>query len=192
LSAAVGNGLIASFFVLGAVIAKERLGGASAWGLILAAFAAGGVVGGLVVLRLAPRRPLRLATAALLPLASPVVALALGAPTAVIAVAGFVSSVGLMIFNSLYETTVQRVVPPAALSRVNAYDWFGSLVMQPIGFALVGVEVGALGQATTLWVAAAGIFASCAVMFAVRENRQLTLDGSGGAALARDAGESVG
>jgi len=43
-----------------------------------------------------------------------------------------------MVFNSLWETTLQRQIPDAALSRVSAYDWFGSLLMQPLGFALVG------------------------------------------------------
>jgi iron(III) transport system substrate-binding protein len=30
--------------------------------------------------------------------------------------------------NTLFETTLQRQIPPESLSRVSSYDWFGSLV----------------------------------------------------------------
>ncbi len=66
------------------------------------------------------------------------VLLALGAPALAIAGAALVAGLGNMVFNSLWETALQQHVPPAALSRVAAYDWFGSLACQPLGFVLVG------------------------------------------------------
>jgi hypothetical protein len=174
--AGLGNMLAGGFFVLGAAISKQQLGGAGAWGLILACFAAGGVIGGLLVLRLAPRRPLRLGTIALLPWAGPCAMLALGAPAWLVAAAGLVSGAGLMMFNALWETTLQRLVPPGALSRVSAYDYFGSLIMQPLGFALVGPEVAAFGQTATLWIVAAGMFATTALMLAVPSVRALRVE----------------
>lgn len=174
--AALGNGLSAFFFVLGAVISKAQLGGAGAWALILAAFSAGSFMGGLAVLRLRPRRPLLLGCLLLVPLAAPSALLAIPVPAVAIAAASLIAGAGLMIFNSLWETTLQRVVPPAALSRVSAYDWFGSLLMQPLGFALVGPAVRAFGPSTTLWIAAAGLFASCVAMLAVPSVRNLTIE----------------
>src|SRR4051812_16327190 len=53
----------------------------------------------------------------------------------------------------LWETTLQHI-PPTALSRVSAYDWFGSLAIQPIGVALVGPIATAIGITTTLYLAA--------------------------------------
>ena len=50
-----------------------------------------------------------------------------------------------MVFNTLWETTLQQHIPPASLSRVSAYDWFGSLLCQPLGLALAG-PVAALGS----------------------------------------------
>ncbi len=79
-----------------------------------------------------------------------------------------------MIFNSLWETTLQHHVPDAALSRVSAYDWFGSLLMQPLGFALVGPAVALFGQWHWLWIAFAGQFVSCLAMFLPRDVRTLT------------------
>jgi MFS family permease len=174
--AAIGNGLGGTFFVLGAAISKADLGGAGAWALILAAFSVGGLVGGLSVLRIKPQRPLLAACFAVLPWALPPATLALQAPVYAIAAVAFVSGAGLMIFNSLWETTLQRHIPDAALSRVSAYDWFGSLMMQPLGFALVGPAVVLFGQTRWLWIAFAGQLLSCLLMFIPASVRRLTVD----------------
>jgi hypothetical protein len=174
--AAAGNGFGGAFFVLGAVISKADLGGAGAWGIILASFSLGAVGGGLVVTRLRPQRPLLVGALALLPWGLPPAALALRAPVFAIALIGVASGAGLMIFNSLWETTLQRHVPRAALSRVSAYDWFGSLLMQPLGFALVGPEVALFGQTRTLWIAFAGQVTSCALMLVPASVRRLRVD----------------
>ena len=62
---------------------------------------------------------------------------------------------GNMIFNSLWETSLQQHIPPAALSRVSAYDWFGSLAFQPLGLVLAGPAAAAIGTSATLWIATA-------------------------------------
>jgi hypothetical protein len=64
-----------------------------------------------------------------------------------------------MLFNALWETSLQRHVPAAALSRVSAYDWFGSLAFQPLGLLLAGPLAGALGETTALWIVVAGSLA---------------------------------
>jgi hypothetical protein len=174
--AAVGNGFSGTFFVLGAVISKADLGGPGAWALILAAFSVGGLVGGLSVLRIKPHRPLLAACIAVVPWALPPATLALGAPVYAIAAVAFISGAGLMLFNSLWETTLQRHVPDASLSRVSAYDWFGSLMMQPLGFALVGPAVVLFGQTRWLWIAFVGQLLSCLLMFIPASVRRLTVD----------------
>jgi MFS family permease len=174
--AAIGNGFSGTFFVLGAAISKADLGGAGAWALILAAFSVGGLVGGVTVLRIKPHRPLVAACIAVVPWAIPPAMLALRAPVFAIAAVAFISGAGLMIFNSLWETTLQRHIPDASLSRVSAYDWFGSLMMQPLGFALVGPAVVLFGQTRWLWIAFAGQLLSCLVMFVPASIRRLTAD----------------
>ena len=52
----------APFMVLGAIVARDHLGGAVAWGAILATFGAGSIAGALAALRFRPRRPLVAAT----------------------------------------------------------------------------------------------------------------------------------
>jgi predicted MFS family arabinose efflux permease len=172
--AALGNGLGGTFFVLGAAISKTSLGGAGAWALILVSLGIGGLIGGATVLRVRPRRPLLVACIAVVPWSFPPAALALHSPLLVLAAFALVSGGGLMIFNSLWETTLQHHVPAASLSRVSAYDWFGSLLMQPLGFALVGPAVALFGQWHWLWIAFAGQLASCLAMFLPRDVRTLT------------------
>ncbi len=154
--------IFAPMFVLGPVIAKQSLGGAAAWGVILAVEGAGAVLGGIVMLRWNPVRPLLVATIATLLWVWPLIALAYRAPVALIAAGGFLSGIGLSVFGTLWTTTVQREIPAEVLSRVSAYDWFGSLAFLPIGMALVGPLSNVIGITTTM-VASAGLLVSLVV-----------------------------
>jgi hypothetical protein len=60
------------------------------------------------------------------------------------------------------------------LSRVSAYDWFGSVAFVPLGYILVGPLAAALGIRLTLVLAAAWAAASCAAVLASRGVRELT------------------
>jgi MFS family permease len=153
-AAGIGNMLSAPFFVLGAAIAKNDLGGAGAWATIVAAFGIGSLAGGVVALRLRPRRPFMASFVCYLPFGLPSLLLAFHASAYTIAATALVAGAGLMIGNALWETTLQRKIPPAALSRVTAYDWFGSLAGQPLGNALVGPAAATLGTSATLLLAA--------------------------------------
>ena len=66
-----------------------------------------------------------------------------------------------------------RHVPDESLSRVSAYDWFGSLAFQPLGLAIWGPIAAAIGICTALWVAAALVLASTSALLAVPAIRQL-------------------
>jgi MFS family permease len=172
-AAAINNMVNAAWPVLGAVIAKEELGGASAWAAILASAGAGTFAGGLVTMRVRPRRPLLLASWMLVFLGVQSFALALVAPVPVIAACAVLAGVAVMTSNTLFETALQRHVPPAALSRVSAYDWFGSLTFNPIGFALVGPLAGAIGRQGTLLVPACWFVVCAAGLSAIPSVRQL-------------------
>lgn len=144
------NALFASFLVLGPVVAKESLGGATAWGFILAAEGAGAVLGGIVMLRVHPRRPLLVATLSTLVFPLPLFFIAHRSPTAIIATAAFLAGLFVTVFSVQWSTTIQREIPSDVLSRVSAYDWFGSLVLLPVGMALVGPLSAIVGVTTTL------------------------------------------
>jgi MFS family permease len=157
IAAGVVNMCAAPVFVLGAALAKSHYGGAGAWAVIVASLNAGGLLGGVVGLRLRPSRPFVASFLGYLWFGLPSLLLALLAPIPVVAAGAVVAGGGLLLGNGLWETTLQRQVPPAALSRVTAYDWFGSLAGQPLGNALVGPLVALAGVRGTLLAACATI-----------------------------------
>jgi len=164
---ALANVPLGAMWVLGPVVADRSLGGAVAWGALLAAFGAGAGLGGLAVLRLRPRRPLLVAVAAVGGCGVPIALLAVPAPVAVLLAAMVLAGAGLMIFNALWETTLQQQIPLESLSRVTAYDWVGSLALDPVGRAVVGPVAVAVGVSTTLWAAAVVYFGLTALTLAI-------------------------
>jgi MFS family permease len=156
--AAVTNAIFFPVFqVLGPTVARDSLGGSSAWALIAAMWGAGGLVGGVVALQVRPRRPLLVSEGFILLFAIPVVLLAIPATTVVIALGALFASATVALAEILYETVAAQHIPPEALARVIAYDWFGSLAVEPITLALVGPIAAAIGVSTTLWAGAAAM-----------------------------------
>jgi hypothetical protein len=175
-AASLGNLLFGAWSVLGPIVAERDLGGAAAWGTVLAATGIGAVLGSVVAVRVRPRHPLVLATLAFGLFTFPLAFLAAGAPLAVLAVGTCLAGVGLMLSDTVWEATLQRNVPPAALSRISAYDWFGSLAFSPLGMVIWGPIAALVGVSTALWVAAALMAASCAALLSVPAIRQMTAE----------------
>ena len=147
--------------MLGPVVAKNDLGGAAAWGAILAAGGVGAVVGGLVALRVRAERPLAVSVAFSALSSLQFAALAAAAPVWVVAAASFVTGAGLSLHLALWFTVFQQQVPEHAQSRVSSYDALGSFVLLPVGAAVAGPIAAAVGVHATLWGAAAFSLACC-------------------------------
>jgi MFS family permease len=147
--------LFPALLVLGPVVAKAHLGGAGAWGIILASQGAGSILGGLIALRLRPRRPLVAATLLCVPIALMLALLGAAAPVPILCLAGFLGSVGLTCGDIIWFTTFQLQVPDHLMSRLSSFDWFGSIALNPLGYALIGPLASTLGVAATLYLAAA-------------------------------------
>jgi MFS family permease len=173
ISASLGNMMSGVWLVLAAVWIKNGHGGAGAWTTILVVSAVGGLVAGAAALRLRPRRPLLVGCIAVLPNSAPIIVLALRLPWQVLIVTALVTGFGNMLFNTLWETTLQQHIPAASLSRVSAYDWFGSLLCEPVGVALAGVVAAGIGMSQTLWIAAAVDLVSIATLLAAPSVRHL-------------------
>jgi MFS family permease len=172
----LGNFGIAAFFVLGPLVVKEELGGASDWGLIMTGSAVGGILGGILALRIRPARPLVvsfpivcLVGLQLLFLIKPF-GLALQIAAAVLAVSSIVLG------NAIWDTVVQQHVPREAISRVSSVDWAISFVLMPIGYTVAGPLADAVGIDAALAIAAAsGIVPHLAILLvpSVRNLRRL-------------------
>lgn len=151
---ALWNLAIPAYLVLGPVIALRALGGASAWGAMCSSWAVGAIVGGLVALRVRPRRPLVAGNLALLLGTLPLLALARPLPVWAIGIAASLASAAVVFMNTVWTATMQRLIPAPVRSRVDSYDWLISLVVMPAGFAVVGPLAATVGPAATLTGAA--------------------------------------
>jgi hypothetical protein len=167
------NMLWAAWSALGPVVARDSLGGAPAWGAVLAAMGAGGVLGGIAAIRARVRRPGVAFVSTGFVFAAPLALLALQAPVPVLAAAALVSGVSLMFGNSVWESALQRHIPSESLSRVSAYDWFGSLAFYPLGLALWGPIADGIGLHAALWLAFVLWTAVLVVLLAVPDVRRL-------------------
>ncbi len=176
LGAAISNAVFTpTFLVLGPTVAQDSLGGSSAWALIAAGFGIGAVAGGVVALAFRPRRPLLVGQAALLLFGLPVLLLTGPAPVLAIALGACASGAVVSLSDILHETVMALRIPPEALSRVSAYDWFGSLALEPLGLALVGPLAAGLGTSTTLWAAVAVILVCQIAVLCVGSVRRLEI-----------------
>lgn len=167
------NAVGVAFVVVGALIVKQRLGGAGAWAIILVAQGFGALVGGSALLRSSPKRPLLVATLIGLVPAIPVFLLAIPATVGLIAAGALVAGIGAMVFNSLWETTLQQHIPESARSRVSSYDWFGSLALQAVGFALIGPFAALVGDSAALYICGAVELVAVGSLLCIREIRTL-------------------
>lgn len=170
---ALANVAWAAWSALGPIVADERLGGAGAWGIVLGSLGVGALAGSLLATAVDPRRPLIVVALTEALVALPIAFLAGGAPTAVLAGAAFLMGAGMMIGGSLWESTLQRRIPDAELSRVWSYEWFGSYLFMPLGMALWGPLAGAIGLSPTLWIAFGAFAVLVAALLALPDTRRL-------------------
>jgi MFS family permease len=176
---ALWNFAFASFLVLGPIVAKRSLGGAPAWGLISASLGAGAILGGLIALRVIPRRPLLVANLALVPAAFQLLALAVPLPTAAIMAFCVIGWIGLTYLNEVWFATVPQLIPAEVLARATSFDWLLSIIAMPIGFAVSGPVADRIGIQSTLVAAAVIMAVPCILIVLVPgvRNVRRTSDG---------------
>ncbi|MEU9332710.1 MFS transporter [Streptomyces sp. NPDC048290] len=138
------------------LVATEVVGehGAGAYGLVNSALGAGTVVGGLLALRIRPRRMLRAGAISLLGFAGFPATVGLGMDVPAMAAGAAVAGAGAAFWGVMWATSVQTQVKPDVLNRIHAYDVAGSLAMMPVGQALAGPAAAGLGAGGVLMVAA--------------------------------------
>ena len=142
--------VVAPFELIGPIVSKNELGGAFSWGVIQTGFAVGMLLGSLVMLRVRLERPMFVAGLLFFVTCVAPLLLALPGPVWSIALAYVGEGIAVGIFLTAWETAMQSHVPSDMLARVGAWDWLGQLAGMPLGYALTGPVVGAVGASATL------------------------------------------
>lgn len=141
---------IAPATVLLPIVLRESGAGASAYGLVLAVGATGGLLGALVCARWRPAHPGRTGLLLLLLWVAPPLALLGRVPPPAMAAAWFAAGAGTAPFIVWWETSLQEAVPRRLLARVVSLDWLCSLALLPAGLALTGPVTDLIGRSPVL------------------------------------------
>jgi MFS family permease len=188
LSHACCNFVVPALFVLGPVITARSLGGAPAWGALSASWGLGAVAGGIVGLRVKPRRPLAAADLLMAGIALPLLALALSRSVALIAAAEAVFGFTMIVGNTVWITAMQSLIPDQVRARVGAYDLFVSLVIMPVGWVVMGPLSSSIGYTPTLIASAALGSVPCAMVALVPQVRRVRRTPAGEITSGNDSG----
>jgi MFS family permease len=155
------------YLVLGPVLARDYLGGARAWGAVLACYGAGAIIGGLLALGRRPRRPLLVSTLTTLGFPLPPLALALHLPVAAVAGGALLAGAGSAFGGAIATTVTQQRLPADMLSRVGSFNMVGAFAFGPIAFIAAGPVAAVFGVRTVLGFGAAwAVFGTLAVLAA--------------------------
>lgn len=161
-----------SFVVLGAASFASMPGGLQRWGLVISASGAGGVAGGLMLLRWSPVRPLVVVEAAVMLAALPVALLAIQAPFPIVALGGAVLGAAAAVLNILIHTAIQESVPDEVMSRVSSLVGLVAQGLAPVGFAACGPAAQLIGIRPALGAGALILLASAVVMLGLQDIRR--------------------
>src|SRR3954454_13265473 len=156
--------VLPAVYVLGPVTVSDRLGGPGAWAAVVVSFGVGCIVGDLALLRWRPPHALRVAGIALIAASCQAAVYGSGLGIAGTCVLQALAGVGVTMFFTLWEVSLQEHVPGESLSRVSSFDYLSATALMPVGTALAGPIAAALGtQATLLAMSAVGVL--CALAF---------------------------
>lgn len=171
--AVVNTARTSGFLLLGPVVARDRLGGAAAWGLLLAAESAGQVSGGAVSLLYHPSRPLLAGTIAILLRAPVLFGLAVGLGLGPLLPLAWAAGLAGNVFVVQWAVTCQEHVPPEVLARVVSYDVLGSYALIPAGYLVAGPVAATVGTGPVILAAAMAIVVPTVLILLTDDVRRL-------------------
>lgn len=176
-------GVISIFLLYGCFVAGVSLPvgadlvvsdlGSGALGIGMAAFGAGGVLGGFVAIKVRGERPLAAGSLGWALFALYPVMPALRPGIVPLSVGWALAGAGLAYWSVIWATTVQTQIPAELLNRVYAYDVAGSLTSMALGRSLAGPLASVTGQRTLMVLATALGLACTALLLAVPAIRGL-------------------
>ncbi|HET8558617.1 MAG TPA: MFS transporter [Gaiellaceae bacterium] len=166
----------APFFVLGPYVAQHSMHGARSWTFVATGEAVGSLLGALVGLRWRPRMPMVTTGFFLMVSAVQNLVLAFHPTTVLLTPAAAGSGFAFALGSIVWDTTLQRAIPPEKLARVASYGWMGAMVFLPAGYALAGPISTAIGLRADLLIAAGWIVASTLFVVRLRAVREVGFD----------------
>lgn len=156
--------VLPAVYVLGPVLVAADHGGPGAWAVVVVSFGVGSVLGDVLLLRWRPPRALFAGGLALVLASCQAAVYGSGLPIAAMAALQCVAGIGVSVFFTLWEVSLQEHVPGSELSRVSSFDYLSATALMPVSTAVVGPLAEAVGvQETLLGMSVLGV--GCALAF---------------------------
>ena len=140
----------------------------------MACYGGGSVLGALLALGRAPRRPMIVATVATFGYGLPCALLALRAPVAAVAAGALLAGAGSALGGTFAAAAEQQQLPAGVLARVTAFQTVIAFAFGPLAFAAAGPVAAVVGARAVLGFGAAWSTGSCAVVLALPAVRAIT------------------
>lgn len=169
--------VLPAVYVLGPLAVSDAHGGPGAWATLVVAFGLGAILGDVLLLHYRPARALLTGGVALVVASTQAAIYGAGTALVVMFALQAAAGIGVSVYFTLWEASLQEHVPGGALSRVSSFDYLASAALMPVSTAAVGPIADALGvQETLLGMSAIGVL--CALAFlAVPQVRALPRGG---------------
>ena len=161
------------YSVIGPIVAKENLGGAKSWSVILTVWGIGSVIGVVFAGKIRPKYPIRFALLTQFPTVIWILAVGNSNSVLLIAITAFMLGIAMDLFYVLWITTIQKVVAKESLSKVLAYDAWGSMALAPIALGFAGPISEKFGNSATANALAFVTLVALLLPFLVKEVREI-------------------
>jgi MFS family permease len=159
--------------VLGPLNFSDPVTGPKQWSYNLAALTTGMLIGGIWVLKVKFKNPLRISMFLIAISSIWDFSLALDLPLLFTLLAGIFSGISLEVFMVTWMTSLQSHVPDESYSRVSSYDTLGSYGIAPLGIVVAGPLAMHFGVNTILFVTGLTTLIAAGLSLLVKSVRNL-------------------
>jgi hypothetical protein len=159
--------------VLGPLNFSDPVTGPKQWSYNLAALTTGMLIGGIWVLKVKFKNPLRISMFLIAISSIWDFSLALDLPLLFTLLAGIFSGISLEVFMVTWMTSLQSHVPDESYSRVSSYDTLGSYGIAPLGIVAAGPLAMHFGVNTILFVTGLTTLIAAGLSLLVKSVRNL-------------------
>jgi hypothetical protein len=159
--------------VLGPLNFSDPETGPRLWSYNLAALTIGMLIGGIWVLKVKFKNPLRISMLLIAISSIWDFSLALDLPLLFTLLAGIFSGISLEVFMVTWMTSLQSHVPEESYSRVSSYDTLGSYGIAPLGIVVAGPLAMHFGVNTILFVTGLTTLIAAGLSLLVKSVRNL-------------------
>ena len=171
------NLVFGALMVVGPAALLGRPGAPLIWAVTISAMSVGELAGNATALGVSPSRPIMVSRVVELLALPLLIAVGWAAPLPVLIVVAFVAGAAGTFPDAIWLSALQRNIPDEVLSRVTSYDWFGSLLLRPVGFTAGTALAASVGPRNVLLGGAAflaAVLLGCLLVPGVRQFQTTT------------------